>query len=156
MPRMPGLLVGGVRREDKEGNDAADVAADSGRLRPPEVVIDARRNLLRVKEEWYPRVFLLHRFMVAIARESLNFSDGDGSMVDPWIWDQGSKPKVRKIDSRVVVDLAGLPGPPGFLDNAWVSLDSGPVTDTDVRNWPFSVSVLVNFTSCLPFVGQKG
>ena len=67
-------------------------------------------------------------------------SDGDGSKVDPLIWDQGSKAKVRNIYSRVVVDLAGLPGPPGFLDNALVSLESGPVTDTDVRNWPFSVS----------------
>ena len=41
---------GRVRREDKEGNDAADIAADLGRLRQPEMVIDSRRNLLRVKK----------------------------------------------------------------------------------------------------------
>ena len=49
------VTEGKVRREDKEGNDAADIAADFGRLRQPDVVIDARRNLLRVKKEWYPR-----------------------------------------------------------------------------------------------------
>ena len=44
------VAEGKVRREDKEGNDAADVAADFGRLRQPVVVIDAGRNLLRVKK----------------------------------------------------------------------------------------------------------
>ena len=53
-------------REDKEGNDAADIAADFGRLRQPQVVIDARRNLLRVKKEWYPRILTLHQFVVAV------------------------------------------------------------------------------------------
>ena len=33
---------GRARREDKEGNDAAERAADFGRLRQPEVVNDAR------------------------------------------------------------------------------------------------------------------
>ena len=47
------VAEGKVRREDKEGNDAADIAADFGRLRQPEVVIDARRNLLWVKKDWY-------------------------------------------------------------------------------------------------------
>ena len=42
------IAEGKVRREDKEGNNAADIAADFGRLRQPELVIDARRNLLRV------------------------------------------------------------------------------------------------------------
>ena len=48
------VAEGKVRREDKDGNDAADVAADFGRLRQPEAVIDARRTLLRVKKDWYP------------------------------------------------------------------------------------------------------
>ena len=39
---------GPVRREDKDDNDAADIAADFGRHRQPERFIDARRNLLRV------------------------------------------------------------------------------------------------------------
>ena len=43
---------GRVRREDKDGNDAADVAADCGKLRH-------RRNLLRVKRELYPILICL-------------------------------------------------------------------------------------------------
>ena len=74
---------GRVWKEDKDGNDAADVAADFGRLRQREAVIDARRNLLGIKTEWYPRILFLHRFMVAIARESLNCDDADGTVVDP-------------------------------------------------------------------------
>ena len=60
------VAEGRVRREDKEGNDAADIAAEFGRLRQPEPVIDARRNLLRVKKRvllrrltWLVRVFFL-------------------------------------------------------------------------------------------------
>ena len=55
---------GRVRGEDKAGNDAADMAADFGRLPQSDVVFDARRNLLRAKKEWYPRMLVLHRFMV--------------------------------------------------------------------------------------------
>ena len=76
------------------------------------------------------RVLSLHRYLVAIARESLNI--GDGSIVDTLIWDQGSRTKVRRVHDRVVVDLAQLPGPLGFLDHDWVPLDSGLLTDTDV------------------------
>ena len=143
------VAEGKVRREDKEGNDAADIAADFGRLRQTEVVIDARRNLLRVKKDWYPRILSLHRFMVAIAWEALNISDNSGSLADPLVWDRGSKPKARRIDDRVVVDLASLPGPPGFLDHDWFTVDSGPLTDCDISVWPFSTSILVKITSFL-------
>ena len=143
------VAEGKVRREDKEGNDAADIAADFGRLRQPEAVIDARRNLLRVKKEWYSRVLSLHRFMVAIARESLNIGDSNGSVIDPLCWDRGSRSKVRRVDERVLVELAQLPGPPGFLDHEWVSLDSCPLTDVDISLWPYSVPMLVKFTCFL-------
>ena len=141
------VAEGKVRREDKEGNDAADVAADIGRLRQPEAVIDARRNLLRVKKEWYPRMLSLHRFMVAIARESLNLSDNPGSIADPLVWDCSSRPKARRIGDRVVVDKASLPGPPGFLDSSWFSVNSGTVTDADVAGWPYSTGLLLRFTT---------
>ena len=143
------VAEGKVRREDKEGNDAADVAADFGRLRQPEAVIDARRNLLRVKKEWYPRMLSLHRFMVAIARESLNLSDGPGSVADPLVWDCSSRPKARRTGDRVVVDKVNLPGPPGFLDSTWYTVDSGPVTAADVASWPFSTNMLVKFLTFL-------
>ena len=39
-----------------------------------------------------------------------------GTAPDPLVWDQGSKPKFRKLGIRVTEDLASLPGPPlGFL-----------------------------------------
>ena len=137
------VVEGKVRKEDKDGNDAADIAADFGRLRQPAAVIDARRNLLKSKKEWYPRILSLHRFLIAIARESLNHSDG-GSAIDPLCWDLGSRTKVRRVDERVVVEFAKMPGP-GFLDN----IDSGPLTYTDISLWPFSVHLLVRFTSFL-------
>ena len=143
------VAEGKVRKEDKDGNDAADIAADFGRLRQPVEVIDARRDLLRVKKEWYPRIVCLHRFMVAIARESINISDGAGSTVDPLCWDRGARAKVRRVDDRVLVEYAQLPGPSNFLDHYWVTFDSGPLTDIDVTLWPFSVPMLVKFTSFL-------
>ena len=79
---------GRVRRDDKEGHDAADIAPDFGGLRQPEMVIDVHRNLLCLKKEWYSRVLVLHRLMVAVAREAL--------VVDPLVWGRGSKPKVRR------------------------------------------------------------
>ena len=75
------ITDGRVRREDKEGNDAADIAAEFGRLRQPEMVIDARRNLQRVDKEWYPRMLVFRRFMVAISRGRLSLDDDGGSMV---------------------------------------------------------------------------
>ena len=143
------IAEGKVRREDKEGNDAADIAADFGRLRQPANVIDARRGFLNIKKEWYPRLLSLHRFMVAIANESLNISENSGSVIDPLCWDRGSRTKARKVEDRVVVDLAELPGPHGFLDSSWVTVDSGPLTDADVACWPYSVSMLVKFSSFL-------
>ena len=77
------VAEGKVHREDTDGNDAVEIAADFGRLRQSDVVIDAKRNLLRAKKECYPRVLCLHRFMVAIARESLNIGDGKSATVDP-------------------------------------------------------------------------
>ena len=64
----------------------------------------------------------LHRFMIATARVSVNHDGRGGTAPDPLVWDQGSRPKARKLAFRVSVDLASLPGPPGFSE--W-SLGSG-------------------------------
>ena len=87
--------------------------------------------------------------MVAIARESLNISENSGSIADPLVWDRVSRPKTRRVDNRVVVDLAGLPCPPGFLDHDWFLLNSGSLTDDDISFWPFSTPILFKFTSFL-------
>ena len=39
-------------------------------------------------------------FMVAIARESLNYDDAGDSFVDPLVWDRGMRAKVRKTEDR--------------------------------------------------------
>ena len=56
------VLEGRVRELDKLGNDAADEAADVGRRRIGNAVIDARQNLSGVCSRWYPVVLDLHRF----------------------------------------------------------------------------------------------
>ena len=66
------MHYGRVRLEDQLGNTEADAAADLGRRHQSEVLIDARRRRL-----WYPMMLDLHRFMIAIARVSVNH-DGRG------------------------------------------------------------------------------
>ena len=71
------VLDGRVRNVDMLGNDAADEAADFGRRRVGNVVIDARRNLSGVCCRWYPVLLDLHRFFIAISRSVVNL-DGRG------------------------------------------------------------------------------
>ena len=59
------VLDGQVREVDRLGNDAADEAADFGRWRVGNAVIDARRNLSGVCGRWYPVILDLHRFSIA-------------------------------------------------------------------------------------------
>ena len=91
----------------------------------------------------------LHRFMIAIARVSVNHDGRGGTAPDPLVWDQGSRLKVRKLAIRVNVDFASLPGPPGFLNSSWVQVHSGHISSTDIAAWPNSVGILVRFTSFL-------
>ena len=58
---------GRVRLEDQLGNGEADTAADLGRRHQSEVLIDARRRMLKVRSHWYTIMLLLHRFMIAVA-----------------------------------------------------------------------------------------
>ena len=140
---------GRVRLLDQQGNAEADNAADLGRRHQSEVLIDARRRLLGARSLLYPIMTDLHRFMNAIARVSVNHDGKGGTAPDPLVWDQGSRPKVRKLAIRVNVDLASLPGPPGFLNISWVQVDSGHITGVNIAAWPYSVGILVRFTSFL-------
>ena len=90
----------------------------------------------------------LHRFMIAVAAVSVNHDGKGGTAPDPVVWDQGSRPKVRKIAIRVNVDLASLPGPPGFL-SSWIQVDAGRIAGADIAAWSYSVSILIRFTSFL-------
>ena len=105
--------------------------------------------MLQARGYWYPVVADLHRFMIAIARVSVNHDGKGGTAPDHLVWDQGSWPEVRKLAIRVNVDLASLPGPPGFLNSDWVQIGAGPITRADISAWPYSVGILVRFTSFL-------
>ena len=89
------VLDGRVRELDRLGNNAADDAADFGRRRVGNAVIDARRNLSGVCGRWYPVVLDLHRFFIAISRAVVNHDDRDGTAPDPMVWSAGATPERR-------------------------------------------------------------
>ena len=120
-----------------------------GRRHQSEVLVDARRRLLKARSHWCPIVLDLHRFMIAVARVSVNHDGEGGAALDPLVSDLGSRPKVRKLAIRVNVDLASLLGPPGFLNSSWVQVAAGRITGADIAAWPYSVSILIRFTSFL-------
>ena len=105
---------GPVRLADKVNNAEADAAADLCRPHQCELVMDTWRALLGDRNHWYPVILDLHRSMVAVSQVAVNHDGRGGSAPDPLVWDQGSKRKQRKTHIRVNVDLASLPGPPGF------------------------------------------
>ena len=145
---------GRVRLSDKKGIAEADIAADLGRRHQSKGLIDAGRRLLGTRSYWYPVMTDLHRFMVAMARVSVNHDGKGGTAPDPLVWDQGSRPKVRKLAIRVNVDLASLPGPPGFLNSSWVQINAGHITGYDIAAWPYGVGISVKFTSFLGTLGS--
>ena len=140
---------GDVRFEDLVGNNGADAAADFGRFRQQDDVISARRDLLRVRRFWYPIIFDLHRFMVAISRIEVSHDGFGGTAPDAMVWDKGGVVKARAPSFRLIVDHATLPGPPDFLSNTWCTLYPLPITQDDVAAWPYSVDILLAFSSFL-------
>ena len=88
---------GQVRREDKLGNDAADEAADFGRRRVGNAVIDARRNLSGVCGRWYPVLLDPHQFFIAISRAVVNHDGRGGTAPDPLVWFAGALAKRRRL-----------------------------------------------------------
>ena len=110
----------------------ADAAADSGRRHQSEVLIDARRRLLKVRSHWYPIMLQLHKFMIAVAGVTANHDGMGGTAPDPLVWDQGGRPIARKLAIRVNVDIASLPGPSGFLGGPWIQVHGGHISGADI------------------------
>ena len=140
---------GDVRIGDLVGNNGADAAADLGRLRQQDDVITARRDLLRVRRHWYPIILDLHKIMVAISRNEVNHDGYGGTAPDAIVWDQGGLVKPRASSLRIILDHANLPGPPGFFDSTWCTLYPLSITREDVAVWPYSVNILLEFSSFL-------
>ena len=140
---------GDVRLEDLVGNNGADAAADLGRLRQQDAVITARRDLLWVRRFWYPIILDLHKFMVAISRIEVNHDGFVCTAPDAMVWDKGGVVKARAPSFRLIVDHATLPGPPDFLSSAWCTLYPLPITQDNVAVRPYSVNILLVFSSFL-------
>ena len=132
------MQSGRVRLEDQVGDAEADAAADLGRRHQSEVLIDARRRLLKARSYWYPTMLDLRRFMIAVARVTVNHDGRCGAAPDPPVWDQGGLEKARKLAIRVNVD---------FLGGPWIQVHGGPISGTDFAAWPYSVGILCKFTS---------
>ena len=66
------VAVGRVRFEDEVGNDFADRAADFGRRRVSDLVMDVRRRSVSACSLRYLVVLDLQRFFIAIARAAVN------------------------------------------------------------------------------------
>ena len=126
------VLDGRVRELDRLGNDAADEAADFGRRRVGNAVIDARRNLSGVCGRWYTVILDLHRFFIAIS-SAVNHDGRDGTASDPMVWSAGALPKRRRL-VHAVRDWVFLPGPPGIWDSQWVTVPASAVCAEDIAH----------------------
>ena len=77
------VLDGRVGELDRLGNNAADEAADFGRRRVGNSVIDARRNL---SVAGTPVILDLHRFFIAISMAVVFLDGNDGTAPDPLVF----------------------------------------------------------------------
>ena len=84
-----------VTKVKGHAEDVDDTAADLGRRHQSDVLTDACRGLLKARSYWYPIMLDLHRFMVAIARVSVNHDGRCSTAPDLLFGDQGSKPDTR-------------------------------------------------------------
>ena len=78
-------LDGRVRELDRLGNDAADEAADFGRWRVSNAVIDARRSLSGVCGRCYPVILNFHRFFIVISGAVVNHDGSDGTALNTMV-----------------------------------------------------------------------
>ena len=142
------VAVGRVRVEDRVGNDLADRAADFGRRRVSDLVMDVRTRFLSACSSWYPVVMEIHRFFVAIARAAVNEDGCAGVALHPAIWSSGGLIKRCKV--RVFVwEYAWVPGPFGLWRHGSIGWPCIEVRDVDVVFWPYSVGLLVKLCSFL-------
>ena len=142
------VAVGRVRVEDRVGNDLADRAADFGRRRVSDLVMDVRRRFLSACSSWYPVFLELHRFFVAIARVAVNEDGCAVVALHPTVWSCGGLIERRKV--RVSAwEYAWVPGPVGLWRHGSVGWPCIEVRDVDVGFWPYSVGLLVKLCSFL-------
>ena len=103
-----------------------------------EVLIDARRRLLKARSYWSPILLDLHRFVIAVARVSVNHDGRSGTAPDSLVWAQGGGRKVRRTDI----------GPPGFLGGPWSHIH-GVVFLELIMLLAFSVNLILFLGPCI-------
>ena len=65
------MVAGGsVRWQEKDGNEAAERAADLCRIRQPEQIMDATRPIQNASSFGYPIICELHRFFHCCCKDS--------------------------------------------------------------------------------------
>ena len=126
------------------GNDAADEAADFGRRRVGNAVIDARRNLSGVCGRWYPIILDLHRLSLLFL---VLWSTMMVVMVLLLIPLSGLLVLSPKRPVHAVRDQAFLPGPPGIWHSEWVNVFASAICAEDVALWPYTTGLLVKWVS---------
>ena len=140
------VAVGGVRVEDRVGNDFADMAAGFGRRRVSDLVVDVRRRFLSACSSWYPLVLELHRLFIAFARAAVNDDGCSGVALHPTVWSSGGFGQETEVSAW---EFAWVPGPVGLWRHGSISWPCIEVCDDDVGFWPYSVGLLVKLCSFL-------
>ena len=65
------------------------------------------------------------------------------------VWDKGGVVKNRTPSFCLIIDHATLLGPLGFLSSTWCTLYPLPITPDDAAVWPYSVDIILVFSSFL-------
>ena len=123
----------------------ADEAADVGRRRVGNAVIDARRNLSGVCGRWYLVILDLHRFFISISRAVVNHDGHEGNAPDPPV---GALPKRGGL-VHAVRDRAFLTGPPCIWDSGWVNFSASAICAEDVAQWRETTGLMVKWVAFL-------
>ena len=110
------FLTVGLGEVDRLGNNAAD-AAEFGRRRVGNTVIDARRNLSGVCGRWYPVLLDLHRFFIAISRAVVNHDGREGTAPDSSGMVCWCPPQEASVSFMRFRDRDFLLGPLGIWDS---------------------------------------
>ena len=138
------VLDGRIREIDRLGNDAAE-AADSGRRRVGNAVIDARRNLSGVCGRWYPVILDLHRFFTAI---SLIMMGGMVLLLMHWFGLLVHIPRGVAWFMRFGSGPSCL-GHLVFGMGGWVNILSSAICAEQIAHWPYTPGLLVKWVSFL-------
>ena len=142
------VLDGRVREIDRLGNNAADEAADFGRRRVGNAVIDARRNVSGVCGRWYLVMLDLRRFFIAISRVVVGHDGSSVTAPDPLVWSAGALPKRRRL-VHAFRDRAMLPGPRAIWDSERIGVPASGISADDIAHWPCATGLLVKWVAFL-------